>query len=199
MPVSNRHFEKVEQLMSLAERFKACIKTATSIVLPEEIAYHPGYNTMDRIIDTYRPILRIVQMLIDVDFEEKLWQDLQLKSEVFRDGQAYEPGPLFLQAIVSSCTKNGKLDCRKSLTVTDLINWVYENHHKNHNAYQASQLLKEYGFKVRRSGGQNRLYIESVMQLIRVCRLASIEDEVIERTEKEIKDAQQERDNSDNK
>jgi hypothetical protein len=186
VPVSSRLFTKIEQLAQEFASFKSAMKAAQSVALPVEIVYLAHNNTMERIVDTYRPILRMVQLLKDKGFEDKLWHDLEVKSEVFKDGQSYEPASLLMQAVVSFCSKTSKLDCRKPLIVINLTDWVYENHRKNLNAYQAAELLREAGFKVKRSGGQNRLYIDGEMQLIRACQSLGIEDEIVERAFGEI-------------
>jgi len=36
------------------------------------------------------------------------------------------------------------------------------------------------GLKVKRSGGINRVYIDDIAQLVRICRSVGIEDEVVE-------------------
>ena len=110
-----------------------------------------------RIHDTWAPLLAVAHMLGDHEWIKWATQRMESETRDLQDGHAYELSGQILGQIVHSLTdeKSNKIICRQLIVQKDIIDPLRKQLIKL-NSFQVSQQLREMGFTLVRTGGQNK-------------------------------------------
>jgi len=168
----------------IADLVVAQMKLRVSVKLPKKTLIPPGIAP--RIADTYRPLIALASIENDVEFLEPLWERLRLATTDFTDGQAYEPGPIVVQALLSCLTINENMVIKNVKLEGELVKKIQYEFGYNLNSRQVAKILRSYGFTLKRIGGPFSV-VPDLKTLIKVALAIGLEDEALERIAKGLK------------
>ena len=138
-----------------------------------------------RVVDNYKPLISLALVGNDTEFLDDLWAKLRHDSVNLREGQNYEPGPIVVQALISALMKNGQLLVNKVKIEGTLTRIIQQDFGHALGNRQIAQILRGYGFEVKRIGGPNWV-IPNVERLYIVCRSIGLEDDAVNTTAKRM-------------
>jgi len=182
VPDMSRSYDRIENLGEQAKEvvleqagLKASVKLPGNVKIPQDIA--------PRVVDSYRPLITLATIGEDKEFLDSMWVRLVEATQILKDGQSYEPGPIVVQALLRALTKNEEIEIRNVKIEGDLLRIIQYEFGFNLNSRQVAKILRGYGFELRRIGGPFSV-IPDINTLVRVCQTIGIEDDALERAAK---------------
>jgi DNA polymerase III delta prime subunit len=111
-----------------------------------------------RVHDVWAPVLAVARLIRDDDWIHWATQQMEAELQDLKDGHAYELSGLILAQILKSLTKenDNRIECRRLTVQDDIIEPIRKHEQVKLTPFQASRQLKELGFNLQRTGGQNK-------------------------------------------
>jgi len=111
-----------------------------------------------RVHDIWAPLLAVAHLIKDKEWIQWATRQMETELEDLRDGHAYELSGLILAQILKSLTDgdNNRIEYRRLIVQDDIIEPIRRHEQVKLSPFQVSRQLKELGFNLERTGGQNK-------------------------------------------
>lgn len=151
----------------------------------------PQVDTLEsidaRIRDTYSPVLAVARILGDDTFLNNITGRLHTETLTLREGQAAEPEPLVLNALLSCLWNESKkrLDFGRRVAYSDIAKSIEVREHVILKPHQIGSMLRDLGFSTTTSHGVTKVDL-APGSLIAACEQFGIEDEALSKQKAEM-------------
>lgn len=176
--VNNRTFAPLDDIVGkeLVLHESVPAGSLTGLMLPDVPSIR---GIAGRVLDTYRPILAIAQILGDEKFANQMAEHLGLENTQLKESQSFEPDGVVLRALILRVTeKNDALDFGRNVRVSNIAQTVWDSERVTMTPRQVAALLRDLGFETKNSHGLT-VVVPKPATLVRACKECGYEDDSI--------------------
>ena len=155
--------------------------------LPRRVTSPSNLHLEARVIDAYKPLLILAEVVHDITFLEYLWAEVELVSRILRDGQSFEVGALILRGFIAEMAKSDSLDFKSPVQVALIRPRLLRDFGRSVSSHQISATLRKFGFRDSNISGYPHYWPDPTI-LEQACETTGINDETVQKALKSLKD-----------
>lgn len=130
-----------------------------------------------RAADTWMPLFQAALNCKDSEFLQYAVGELNKAIASLTVGQEYEPSQLVVSKLVSSAIDPNSQQLKQRVPLKDITKGLKDDGH-NLNSWQVGKILRDLGFEVKLSGGNQYVYIDKA-HLLGVAKQLGIDDDAL--------------------
>ena len=139
--------------------------TITDTTIPQINILRKPKGVLDRIFDTYRPILTYAAICGDDDFCSDIQEQLEIDTAALRESHSLEPDGLMVRAMIAL---SGEQESCNTVKVGAIIKWVWEIYRQQLGHREVATMARMMGFKTKESGGVT-VILKAPAALLKAC------------------------------
>lgn len=123
-------------------------------------------GVLDRIYNTYRPLLVSAAILGDSKFPATVLEKMEVETQALIEAQSYEHDGLVLRAILALL--EGKNPPYPNIRLSVIVKWLWDSHRASFDSRKVGSLARTLGFSVKESHG-TAVLIPTPAKLLKAC------------------------------